>query len=75
MGQQYEEQGAPRKITTGERPERTPQEETKDLQAAMRQDAAQAEESPGSVTISDSANTGGMGPQGSGHGRHSGKRG
>lgn len=75
VSQQYEEQGTPRKITTGERPERTPREETQDPQAAMRQDAARAEESPESVTVSDSATTSGMGPQGAGHGRHSGKRG
>ena len=51
----------------------TPEQVDEALQEAMRRQAATREETPPEEQILDSANEGGMGPQGSGHGRHSGK--
>ena len=51
----------------------TPEEVDEALQEAMRRQAATREETPPEDQILDSANEGGMGPQGPGHGRRSGK--
>ncbi|MDP9371548.1 MAG: hypothetical protein M3Q65_03645, partial [Chloroflexota bacterium] len=56
--------------------EPTPQEVDTALQQEMRREAAEREELPDSTDrVMDTGNLGGLGPQGSGHGRHSGKRG
>ncbi|HEU5328835.1 MAG TPA: hypothetical protein VFU78_12130 [Thermomicrobiales bacterium] len=51
----------------------TPEEVDEKLQEAMRRQAATREETPPEDQILDSANEGGMGPQGPGHGRRSGR--
>jgi hypothetical protein len=51
----------------------TPEEVDEALQEAMRRQAATREETPPDEHILDSASEQGMGPQGPGHGRRSGK--
>jgi hypothetical protein len=51
----------------------TQQEETEALQRAMRREAATREATPDNEQIDDSGNQEGMGPQGAGHGRRSGR--
>ena len=54
----------------------TPQEVDTALQQEMRRQAAEREELPDSTDrVLDTGNVGGLGPQGSGHGHTSGKRG
>jgi hypothetical protein len=51
----------------------TPQEIDQALQQEMRREAATREELPDEDQVFDSGNQGGMGPQGAGHGRRSGR--
>ncbi|HEY8598005.1 MAG TPA: hypothetical protein VIL85_06210 [Thermomicrobiales bacterium] len=51
----------------------TPQQEDEALQQAMRREAATREELPDADQVSDSANRGTMGAQGSAMGRRSGR--
>jgi hypothetical protein len=53
--------------------EPTRDEENTTLQQAQRRAAAEREEAPDADQVFDSANEGGIGPQGAGHGRRSGR--
>ena len=55
--------------------EPTPTEVDTALQQAQRREAAMQEGPSSEDQVFDSANEGGMGPQGSGHGRRSGRHG